>query len=156
MLRASSWRCAREGRVKPEVRVVAKSRRIGQTAANSGAFQDRVLPIWGKLAPGPPLGAQNWPTVRGKLKNQSRKISLSTDGIGALFGRPELAYGWGQIENKITLRPDGPHEASGLAPTSILTLRGKFRLWAPPRPLEPRPEPSRNRPKLPETKIDGF
>ena len=50
------------------------------------------------------------------------------------------------VENRETLRTDGPHRVSGLAPTSRILYHGNF-ASGPPRPLEPRPEPSRNRPK---------
>ena len=54
------------------------------------------------------------------------------------------------VENKITLRTDGPHRVSGLAPTSILAIGGNFASGPPPAARTTsrnRPETARNRPK---------
>ena len=122
MLRASSWRCAREGRVKPEVRVVAKSR---QTGANYGEFRVRA-------------DRYSWSA------SSSRRAPLWAPRIGLRSARIEKPIAqnnpidrWDRglraadmyivsVENKRNLRTDGPHRVSGLAPTSILAIGGNF------------------------------
>ena len=135
MLRASSWRCAREGRVKPEVRVVAKTRESGV----SGRARRSWILLCMLSAPGPPLGAQNWPTVRLILKNQTPKSSLfKTKGRGLRAANMYIF----SVEKKRNLRTDGPQFWLAIRPTSILAIGGNFASGPPPaaRTTSRRPE----------------
>ena len=97
------------------------------------------------FAPGPPLGAQNWPTVRGILKNQTPKSSLfKTKGRGLRAANMYIF----SVEKKRNLRTDGPQFWLAIRPTSILVIGGNFASGPPPAARTT----SRNRPKPPETK----
>ena len=140
MLRASSWRCAREGRVKPEVRVVAKT---GDPRRN-GRIPGSWILLCMLSAPGPPLGAQNWPTVRLILKNQTPKSSLfKTKGRGLRAANMYIF----SVEKKRNLRTDGPQFWLAIRPTSILVIGGNFASGPPPAARTT----SRTVPKPPET-----
>ena len=125
----SSWRCAREGRVKPEVRVVANPRPSRQNRVGSGRIPGSVFLERELFAPGPPLGAQNWPTVRGILKNQTPKSSLfKAKGRGLRAANMYIF----SVENKRNLRTDGPQFWLAIRPTSILAIGGNFASGPPP------------------------
>merc|ERR1712139_330620 len=91
-------------------------------------------------APGPPLGAQNWPTVRLILKIQTPKSSLfKTKGRGL---RAANIYIF-SVEKKRNPRTDGPQFWLAIRPTSILAIGGNFASGPPPAARTT----SRNRPK---------